>query len=570
MTAALLAAVTIAAAQENAPHPTPSHENPAAGAVADQDAEVQDAPASAVVDGENGETATETAIAAAAEARNSEAPMPFTILLDLATAQRRALNDNPSLQAAAERVAQTQQLKAQARSLYFPQVSADYTYTRSELPDYITDPAGGYLGEVEDIVGDIRRQLRFGPLALLLSPRERHDARTLARDTDDFIARLRDRVDEPLDAYSLDFSAAYLVFDGFSREFKQAMARYGVQQTRAARREGQRLLLDAVAQAFFGVQLGREQVQLAKADIAFNEKLFHDAKARRRHGRGSTSDMLNFEVALRAARTAKLRAEKNFQSARIALATLMAMPDARMPDNMSVAPLPEETPALMKEPDTHAMIATALAQRPDLAGQAYGVKRAEAAVREQYAAFSPQVGAFVNYQAQRYNGTDVHREDFATTIGVNVHYDLFNGGRRLAKVREAKHARREAELTLRDKELEVTSEVQQALLDLRIAQEQLVLQRTTVEKVRKNRNLVAKSYEAGKEMLARLNQAQRDLTRAEGQLAQARVELQSAWHSLHIAAAHNLEAGGTGHSNQQVADPEVRRANSTVQPEGPP
>ncbi len=113
--------------------------------------------------------------------------------------------------------------------------------------------------------------------------------------------------------------------------------------------------------------------------------------------------------------------------------------------------------------------------------------------------------------------------------------------------------------------------MQQALLDLRIAQQQLILQRTTVQKVRQNRDLVAKSYDAGKEMMARLNQAQRDLTRAEAQLALARVELQRAWHSLQIATAQKLAAFEEESENEnRVAEPVIRRANSVSGAEDAP
>jgi outer membrane protein TolC len=242
--------------------------------------------------------------------------------------------------------------------------------------------------------------------------------------------------------------------------------------------------------------------------------------------------VLNFEVAVGAARTMLLRAEREHEAARIALATLMALPEAMLPPEVQVAPLPDETPDLMRAPDADELVARALDQRPDLRQSAYAVQRSEAAVRGRYAEFSPQVGAFVRHEAQRFNGTDIRSEDFSTAAGVNVQYDIFTGGRRLARVREAKHARRESELRLRETELTVTSEVRQALLDVRTAQQQLVLQRTTLESVRRNRDLVARSYEAGKETLVRLNMAQRDLVRAESQLALARVELQRAWFDL--------------------------------------
>lgn len=470
--------------------------------------------------------------------------MAPTAVLDLETAQQRALRDNPSLLAISERVGQAEQMLRQARSLYYPQISMSYSFAYTWLPDYLTDQAGDYLDQAQDVLDDLRWQLRFGPLAGALTSSQRYDARKLLRQLDGLMGDARDRLDGPLETYQLSFTAGWLLFDGFGRHFKNAMARIGVKETQAARREGQRLLLAGVARAYFGVQLARENIAIVRSDLEFNESLLRDTRVLREAGRAATSDVLNFEVAVGAARTMLLRAEREHEAARIALATLMAMPEAVLPHEVQVAPLPGETPAQMQAPEADHLIARALEQRPDLQQNAHAVRRSEAAVRSRYAEFSPQVGAFVRHEAQRFNGTDIRSEDFSTAAGVNVQYDIFTGGRRLARVREAKHAQRESVLRMRETELTVTSEVQHALLDLRTAQQQLILQRTTLDQVRKNRDLVARSYEAGKETLVRLNQAQRDLVRAESQLALARVELQRAWFDLRSATAATLAMAG--------------------------
>jgi outer membrane protein TolC len=481
----------------------------------------------------------EAAIAAAAAA-TQEAAMPFEVVLDLETAQRRALADNPALQAAAERVAQAEQLAKQALSAYFPQVDLNYAITYTWLPESITGPADEALGQVQDAVGDLRNQFRFGTLGGNIPTQQRREIRQGFAQADAFLGDLREELDKPLEGFRGGVTAGYLVFDGFARRFRLAQARYGIEEVEAARRDGQRLLLSAVARAYHGVQLAQENMTIVRSDLAFNESLLADARVLRERGRGATTDVLNFEVAVSAARTAALEAQKQYESARIALATLMATPDAALPENVHVAPLADETPALMHTPEAKTLIGRALAQRPDIGRGELSVKRGEAAVRQEAAAFSPKVAAFVNYEAQRFNGFDLREDDFSTTVGVNVSYNLFSGGRRVAAVREKQHAMREAELHLRDRELQVASEVQQALLDLHMAQQQLVLQRTSLISVQKNRDLVAKSYDAGKEMLVRLNQAQRDLVRAQAWLALARVELQRTWYELETVTADNL------------------------------
>ncbi|HNT87328.1 MAG TPA: TolC family protein, partial [Candidatus Hydrogenedentes bacterium] len=286
--------------------------------------------------------------------------------LDLATAQRRALADNPSLQAAAERVEQTRQLVWQARSLYWPQIDLTYTWTYTWLPDAYTDPINEYLDQGEDLIQELKKALTRAAATRLPTASQRHTVRTWAQTSEDLIDEARELINDPLESATLTMTAGYLVFDGFSRKFTNAMAKHGYKEAQAAEREGRRILLDAVAQAYFGVQLAREQVAIAEADIAFNERLLREAAVRRKAGRAATSDVLNFEVLLRAARGSLLKARRDYETARIALALLMGMPGGVLPEDIAVADLRNETPADMDAPNADAMIAQALAHRPDL------------------------------------------------------------------------------------------------------------------------------------------------------------------------------------------------------------
>ena len=491
----------------------------------------------------NQETAppTEAQEAASVEAIPENPPAAPQEVLDLEAAQRRALQDNPSLQAGAERVEQTRTLVWQARSMYLPQIDLNYRMSYTWLPDALVDPANEYLDQAEATVEDLRRTLTRNEATRLPLASQRHDVRTTTNDIEDAIGWARDRLESPQDNATLSATAGLLLFDGLSRKFTNAMAKFGYKEAQAAFREGQRLLLDGVAQAYYGVQLARENVAVAQADIAFNDRLLHDARARKEAGRGPTSDVLNFEVAVRAARGSLLKAQRDYETARIALATLMGMPSGKLPDNMAIAPLKSESPEDMLSPDADEMISRALASRPDLEQREFGLKRAEANVKEHYADFSPQVAAFASAQAQSLTDTGLDEEEMYSAVGVNVSFNLFSGGRRIAKIIEAKHGRREAEYKLTEAENKAVSEVRQALLDVQTAQQSLILSRSAAEYVEKNRDLVEKEYDAGRTVLVRLSLAQRDLVQAQGQLALARVALQRSWHALRTATAMTLE-----------------------------
>ena len=303
---------------------------------------------------EEGTTVEEARSASAPETADAAAlPEPAipeaTALLTLEQAQRAAVENNPSFGAAAARVDQARSRVDQARSLYFPSLDASYTATHTHLSS--------------NVVRDAKRQALAGPLTSVVgqgiqqSAFSGFSATTLQSVGLSTLSGLysglqaRNAIDEEVDTYTASLQASYIIFDGFGRHYNNAMARFGRRETEAARDEVYRILLDAVAQSYYGVQLARENVAIAEADEAFNQRLLKEARLRRERGTGSKSDVLNFEVLLRAAQAARIRAESDRAIARVALAALMGRPEAELGEEVVVAPLADETVVAMEAPD---------------------------------------------------------------------------------------------------------------------------------------------------------------------------------------------------------------------------
>ena len=435
---------------------------------------------------------------------------PGAVVITLENAQDRALEENPGLQAVAELVEQARQGIRMAFSAYLPQVNASYSASHTELSDAT--------------VATARQSAAI-------------QARLLGRDP--WLAQRA--VDSGTDQYRLSLTAQYLLFDGLGRKFQYDEAKLGKKESEAGLMEARRQMLQAVAQRYYGVQLARENIAIALADEVFNRRLLVEAKAQRREGAGSLSNELNFEVLYRASRSQLLSAKRDYEVARIALATLMGLPEGQLDDSARVAALPLETEEDLALPEEEALAAAALEQRPDLARSGYALQRARAALKGEYASFSPSVGAFISYDGQD-SDSNLSGEDFSQTVGLSVSYDIFTGGRRWAQVVAAKHARREAAWRLDEAELAAISDVRSALSDLRTAQEQVLLQRDAAAYVEKNRDLVKKEYDAGQAPLAQLNQAQKNMVEAQGRLALARVSLRSAWYAIRTATGETVAA----------------------------
>lgn len=506
-----------------------------------ESSETTEAPDAGVKSDEE-ETAALVSEALAVDMGHGDATSVEASFLDLVHLQRRAIQENPSLAAGAERVYQAKQLVAMARSMYYPQIDLNYTYTWTWLPSEYTDPLLDYLDKTQDMVSDLRRQMYWYTISSTLPAQfDRKKFRAWLNSSDDVLKRSRKYLDSPYENSSLNITAGWLLFDGFAREFANSMAKHGYQEAQAAYKDGQRILLDAVAQTYYGGQYAREQVVIAEAAITFYERLRKEATARREVGRAATSDVLNFETALYAAKANLLAATREHELARIALAVLIGERDGCLPETVQLAALEKENPDIMVVPDADAMIDLAFGCRPDLEQKELGLKRARLAVRREYAKYAPQVAAIASAQTANINKTSFDSDRIATTLGINVSVNLFAGGRRKAEVTTAKHARKEAEWYIVESEQKIAAEVHAALVDLKVAQEALTLQLDAASCVEKNRDLVEKEYNAGKAMLVRLNQAQNDYVHAMGLLAQARVNLHRCWQGLHTATGVNLD-----------------------------
>ena len=411
-------------------------------------------------------------------------------VLDLKTAGKIALADNPSLAAAQARVRQAKQLVLQARSAYWPRLDARASASRVWLSD-----------------NDYQANLAYASL---------------------FGAT----IDDQEDYYKGELTATWVLFNGFERKFSNAAARYGEGRSESAQNDSKRLLLSSVAGAYFAAQLALENIAIAKADEVFNQQQLMEAKARRRVGSGSLSDELNFEVRVNSAKAKRINAEKAYEVAMFGLAAILGVSGAVFPANLELAKLEHETSEELFSPVPEPLITYAQSHRPDFLQSEFSLKQAISEIKIARAKFFPTVNLLATMEGDRAENGNFENEDFGNTVAVILEYNLFAGGANRAKLREAKAKQVEAEKAMEYVKLKVSSEVRASLARLNSAQKELALQRSNADLVRQNRDLVEKEYAAGLGSLVRLNEAQRDFIAAQSRLALALVSLRQAWFNL--------------------------------------
>ena len=415
-------------------------------------------------------------------------------VLDLKTAQRIAIKGNPSLEAARERVIQARQQLIQARAAYFPRIDASGRKIRSIMSD------------------------------------------------NDYLSLTEPMADDRTDIYNLGMTASWTLFDGFQREYSHLRASYGKSSSLQSRNNVLRLLLYQVASSYFNAQLARENINIAKANEEFNQRQLTEAEARYGVGTGSLSDVYNFRVRINSAKSQLIAAKQGYEVALYGLASLMGIPDAKMPSHIELSKLEDETGDELIIPDTTSSINYALNHRPDFIQSYYLLKQAKANVGYARAGHYPTITLTGSFEGDRTNNREFEREDFGKSVLLNVSFNLFTGGQIMSRVSEAKSRVRESESSLEDTRISIISDVESAVTRLKAAQEQLALQRINTKLVQQTRDLVEKEYSAGQGSLVRLNEAQRDLVTAQSNLVLSLVSMRQAWEGLKSSTGEILTA----------------------------
>jgi outer membrane protein len=423
-------------------------------------------------------------------------------VLDLDTAARIALAENPSLAAAQARVEQAGQIIRQAQAGYWPHVDASAGASRVKLSERNFAP-----------------QRVFNEI---LPP--------------------GDRIKNPEDYYQADVTASWLVFDGFARRFQLAAARHGERATTAARDDARRLLLSAVTFAYLQTQLAQENIAIARADEAFNQRLLVEARLRYDVGAGALSDVLNFQVRGNNAQSRRIQEERIYQAGLISLAALLGVSQGRLPDHVRLADLDPTSPSELAAPQIAELVQESLDRRPDLRQSDWSVRQAEAGVKTARAGYYPTIALSGVIRGERPGDIGFEGDDFGNSIGVGLRWNIFSGGLTRARHGEARARLFEIERVRDDHRIRVVAEVQEVVTQIETSQQQLALQETNAQLVRQQRDLVEKEYKAGVGSLVRLNEAQRDLTVAQAQLASARVALRVAWYDLQTSTGRILDS----------------------------
>ena len=425
--------------------------------------------------------------------RKEIAPLAEKKVLTLAEAQHAALAGNPDYRSACRAVA-----------------GAKYRYYRS---------LSAYLPSV-DFRGGVRHSLRnshdlLNPPAGVM-PRENNIASDLG------------------------IYATWLLFDGLEREFAAMAARQEVRRSRALDQNARRLLIRAVAYAYYDAVLAKERERIARADLTFQRSSLLQAENRYRNGLVSKASVLNFRILANRAESAILNARYRGQTARNSLASLMGFPQSDFPPELELAPLPKEDQQIYQSLEN--CLEQAAANRPDLRAAALLLDIVQFRQWSVYAGFLPVIRAEAGLQFAtgdaHYGGYSVnnsHHNTLDFTYGISGEWNLFKGFSTFNLVRERRIRTELAKFQLEETFLNAVNEVKDAYANYLNARAQVKICRETLRWVVEQRTLVQSEFWNGRDTITRLNGAQSDLVEAQSSLAIALIELRKAVVQLQTA-----------------------------------
>ena len=182
--------------------------------------------------------------------------------------------------------------------------------------------------------------------------------------------------------------------------------------------------------------------------------------------------------------------------------------------------------------DRETLVSEALKQRPEYKQARLQAEAAEATVRQTFRDFFPNLFGVTSVGAGR---SDVDsRGTLSTTptgnstleskdwqIGVELRWNIFDGGNKIARYRETKALLEAAQAGVRDTELQVWQQVEQSHVNVVEAEERIGAAQKAVESAQENFRLSQGRFDAGVGTIIELTDAQLALTQAQATEAQA-------------------------------------------------
>lgn len=399
---------------------------------------------------------------------------------------RAALADHPSAQAAALRVEAAREAIGQARSAWYPLVSAEASLARTDQP----------------------------PQAFSMVLNQRR----LSFDSD---------FNQPEDTENLGLAlqARFPLYTGGARRLTNLQAQRATDLAGLQREALLNELIYQVTRGYYGVLQAQALVDVQTDTVRSLEESLRVAQARYQAGSVVQTDVLNLEVRL-------AEAQENLIRARNAVALATASLNTAIGRDLAAAE--SLTPEPVRDVDPPPAETAEVNQRPELRAAESASSLQELAWKKTRAAYQPGLNLFGSMDWNSDVSSDLEESYF---VGLAAQWDLFTGFRRGAA---GKASRRQWEAAQADAEAvrnELRLDLRQAQLEATDAFERLAVSRKSVASAEEALRITQERYEGGAADVTELLTAQVGLTATRSRAV-------SAYYDYRIALSNIARARG--------------------------
>lgn len=406
-----------------------------------------------------------------------EAPasQPLGVLtVDRAIAE--ALAASPQLDQMANRVAAAREQVKLAEAAFYPRLVLSSDYSRTDNPVYA--------------MMAIINQRRLDPTTNFNDPGEQSNVST-------------------------QLQAQWSVFDGGRSYYNRQAASSQELGAKAALAAERNQLVATVSQVYY-------QWLQARTFIAVAEQALNSARTNEEAARVRVENQVSLESDLLRLRAARAEAEGQLLTARSSAGKLQAALERLLVRHIGA----QEVPATDLNPDQpgttsadpNAVVAQALAQRPEIEAAAAMIAAAADQVRAAKGAFLPSV--LVHGQLQ-WDSEDLRGAEDSWLVGVSAVWPLFEGGANHARLRQARANFREMQARGKQAALDIALDVYQAALSAKEAEQRVGIAQRQLDFARQSHQNVRTQYQNQTATIEGLLQSEVAWQRAEAGYAAA-------------------------------------------------
>ena len=410
-----------------------------------------------------------------------------------------ALEKNPGIQAADAYARAVQEGITAAKSLRYPRLDFAEGFTRGNNPVYVF---GTLLTQRQFTAADFA-------LGFLNTP-------------------------PPLDDFRTGLIATMPLYDAGQTSRMVRNAKLGAQSAQKGKERTRQEVIFQVVNAYLNDLLAQENVRVAKSAVEMTKSDLARVSTRQENGLAVPSDPLSAQVQLAQAEEDLLRAQNAVELAHAGLNVAMGLPEdaptsicGSLSEASFVAGSFEERQA------------KALATRPDYLQARLGRQQAANGIRMARAEFLPKVNLFSSWEAD--NQTFAARGGNNWTAGATLNLNLFDGGEKIARLKESKARELQAEALENQMASAVRLQVRDAYLNLATAQKRLEVVKDATSQAAESLRITQDRYEAGLATMTDLLSVETAKTAAEKNALNAIFDYRLSYAALELATGELSE-----------------------------